>query len=213
MQIASGAQPAASVTGNGRRVSFVGENGGDSQFPPGECAPSSDESCMQPLCEVVAIISRALARKLIVGIIAPPQSPSDPFLLRPLDTRLPTFIIDAAALPDLLSSASCTLQSALLSATFADWNQMEQRPRAQLQAALGEAGAIATETAAILAMHGVGSPEFNQDVIDCLPEHPYRIPDSEVIARKDCRLSQIVIISTTISNILSSSAEIASSSA
>jgi exoribonuclease R len=205
MQIASGAQSAASAAGGVRRVSFAGEEAGDSQFPPGECAPSADESCMQPLCEVVAIVSRALSRKLIVGIIAPPATSSDPFLLRPLDTRLPSFIIDAEALPDLLSSASCTVHSALLSATFADWNQIEQRPRAQLQAALGEAGAIATETAAILAMHGVGSPEFEKDVIDCLPEHPYRIPDSEVSARKDCRFAQIIFICTAVSDKLSSS--------
>jgi exoribonuclease R len=87
------------------------------------------------------------------------------------------------------------MQSALVSATFTDWNHTEQRPRAQLQAALGEAGAIASETAAILAMHGVGSPEFSKDVIDCLPEHPYRVPESEIKARKDCRFGTIIVFS------------------
>ncbi len=202
MQIASGALPAASASasasasaGSGvRRVSFAADEAETRQFPCGELAPSADESCMQPLCEVVAIVSRALARKLIVGIIEPPMSSSDHFILRPLDTRLPSFMIDATALPDLLSSASCSMQSALLSATFLDWNHLEQRPRAQLQAALGEAGAIATETAAILAMHGVSSPEFLQDVIDCLPECPYQVPDLEIKARKDCRCGCFVTI-------------------
>ncbi len=226
MQIASGALPAApasapasasasaSAVSGVRRVSFAADEAETRQFPCGELAPSADESCMQPLCEVVAIVSRALSRKLIVGIIEPPLSSSDHFILRPLDTRLPSFIIDAAALPDLLSSASCTMQSALLSATFLDWNHLEQRPRAQLQAALGEAGAIATETAAILAMHGVSSPEFLQDVIDCLPECPYQVPDSEIKARKDCRCGCFVtIFASAGANIASSCAEHASSSA
>jgi exoribonuclease R len=178
----------ASAAARGRHVSFSG----DPQYPPGESAPSPDESCMQPACEVVAVITRALARKLVVGVAVPPSSPGDSFLLRPLDIRLPPFVIDAAALPDLLSSASCSVQSALLSATFSDWDPSESRPRAVLQAALGEAGAIATETAAILAMHGVGSPEFEQDVIDCLPEHPYVMPESEIKARKDCRFERMV---------------------
>ena len=85
------------------------------------------------------------------------------------------------------------MQSALISATFTDWTHVEQRPRAQLQAALGEAGAIASETAAILAMHGVGSPEFSKEVIDCLPEHPYRVPESEIMARKDCRYEAVCV--------------------
>jgi exoribonuclease R len=190
MQIASGEKPAAASSGGGRRVSFATDEGDADQYAPGEVAPSEDESCMQPMCEVVAILSRALSRKLIVGIVVPP-SHANPMLLRPLDSRLPSFAIDAAVIPDLLSSASCTMQSALLSATFHEWNHLEPRPRALLQAALGEAGAIATETAAILAMHGVGSPEFEKDVIDCLPEHPYQVPDSEVRARRDCRFARI----------------------
>lgn len=187
MQLASGAPPATAAAARGaRRVSF----GGDLQFQPGESAPSPDETCMQPLCEVVAIITRALSRKLVVGVVVPSPSQSEPLLLRPLDTRLPSFVIDPAALPGMLSSASCSMHSALLSATFLDWNHTEQYPRAVLQAALGEAGAIATETAAILAMHGVGSPEFDKEVIECLPEHPYTMPDTEIKARKDCRFEQ-----------------------
>jgi exoribonuclease R len=209
MQISSASPPSSASAAGGRRVSFAAEDGDSDagRYPPGETAPSADESCMQPLCEVVAIVSRALSRKLVVGIIVPPPSSSHPLLLRPLDSRLPSFVIDAAALPGLshyhcisviaersffrpglLSSSSCAMQSALISATFTDWSHLEQRPRAQLQAALGEAGAIASETAAILAMHGVGSPEFSKEVIDCLPEHPYRVPESEIKARKDCRL-------------------------
>jgi hypothetical protein len=97
-------------------------------------------------------------------------------------------MVDCSTMPDLLTLSKFAIQSTLLSATFSEWRHTEQHPRAVLQAALGEAGEIATETAAILAMHGVGSHEFSKDVIDCLPEHPYRIPELEVSARKDCRL-------------------------
>lgn len=207
MQVGSGEQPAAASSGGPHRVSFATDESDDGQYPPGEVAPSADESCMQPMCQVVAILSRALSRKLIVGVVVPP-SHADPMLLRPLDSRLPSFVIDAAVIPDLLSSASCTMQSALLSATFSEWNHLEPRPRALLQAALGEAGAIATETAAILAMHGVGSPEFEQDVIDCLPEHPYQVPDSEVRARRDCRFACITATATFSNTVISCRAHV-----
>jgi len=63
-------------------------------------------------------------------------------------------------------------------------------------------------------MHGVGSPEFAQEVrdcsksivvcccvadvggqvLDCLPEHPYRVPEEEILARRDCRGCVVVSI-------------------
>jgi len=137
MQIASGAlfppPAAAAASPSSAPAAAAASHHDHTLFPPGETGPSPDESCMQPLCEVVHILTRTLARKLIVGIVVPPPTPSAPLLLRPLDARLPPFTIDPAPLPALLSASSCHVTSALLSATFLDWPHTHQRPHAQLQ--------------------------------------------------------------------------------
>lgn len=137
---------------------------------------------VQPRGSVVAILARAPAKTLI-GTLLPTDADADlnaPIPDRhanvrfsPLDQRYPYLIIPRTDIMEEdrgFFSCPAAFATKLFAASIERWPAASRFPFGHLSAGLGEAGEIATETAALLAQAGVDDLPFSDDVMDSLQD-------------------------------------------
>ncbi|GLC40378.1 hypothetical protein PLESTM_001055900, partial [Pleodorina starrii] len=147
-----------------------------------------------------AAVEAALAEDPPEGEPLPPQG-CPHFQLLPVDPRLPVCRVRAAQVFNLSESLLVGLlrgeQEAgrtLVSGLIREWPSHSTVPLAALRLSLGQAGEIESETAAILAAEAIRSGEFGREVLDCLPQLPWRVGERELQGRRDFRSQRVFSI-------------------
>ncbi|KAL4419743.1 hypothetical protein ABPG75_006841, partial [Micractinium tetrahymenae] len=153
--------------------------------------------------EVVAILEPSRRRETVVGVLKQEgEKDTGTFFLIPCDPRMPRMIVRSALLPPQIKQAlkqeAQTAELAartLVSARVASWEACFPFPQAQVRASIGQAGDLATETAALLSMEQVkDDDQFSPEVLACLPPTPWTICEEELAKRRDFRQTRIFSI-------------------
>jgi DIS3-like exonuclease 2 len=153
--------------------------------------------------EVVAVLEPSRRRESVVGVLKQEgEKDTGTFFLVPCDPRLPRMMVRSAGLPPAIKQAlkteAQTAQLAartLVSARVAAWEAQFPFPLAQVRSSLGQAGDLATETAALLSMEQVqDDDQFTPEVLACLPPTPWSISAEELAKRRDFRQHRVFSI-------------------
>eukprot|EP00850_Spirogloea_muscicola_P014999 SM000111S18822 [mRNA] locus=s111:296390:301205:- [translate_table: standard] len=119
-------------------------------------------------------------------------------LFVPADMRLPKLNVCLARLPedlyDRLQGGDTSLSQTLFAASVDTWSRFSSIPQAVVKHALGQAGEIEAESAAIVYQHKIHSVDFPSAVLACLPPKAWHISNEEVARRKDLRHLRIFTI-------------------
>ena len=151
---------------------------------------------LRPTGRVVAVLEKSPKRDVVIGYVdvvdvegggggktSPKFAGNVPMLrLHPVDARLPFMSVEMSPKllpPEIASQARerglGKLKNALVSAKITRWSAGAVYPHAALIEILGEANALETVTAALIAEHAIlGPDDFSADAIACLPEVPDR---------------------------------------
>ena len=171
---------------------------------------------LRPTGRVVAVLEKSPKRDVVIGYVdvvdveggggggktsSPKFAGNVPMLrLHPVDARLPFMSVEMSPKllpPEIASQARerglGKLKNALVSAKITRWSAGMVYPHAALIEILGEANALETVTAALIAEHAIlGPDDFSADAIACLPEVPERasgerweVPSEERATRRD----------------------------
>ena len=109
-------------------------------------------------------------------------------LFSPVDSRLPRIQIPLRECPLDFYLNSQQYQKTLFLAQIIDMPQNTNYAIGTLKCIIGRDGDISAETEAILLENGVDSTELNEDQLkDCLPSLPWKIPEQEYSYRRDLR--------------------------
>lgn len=127
--------------------------------------------------------------------LPPPPRDVDTWAFAPADPRLPRMDIPGCRVPQCAVDARSagTLGQLLLLGTLTSWQPQAACPTGDVSpAALGFAGDVTAETAAIVAEHNLRDVPFSDAVLACLPDEPdagapWRIPADELASRRDFR--------------------------
>ena len=79
----------------------------------------------------------------------------------------------------------------LWSASIKKWSISSQYPLGIVHGSIGQRGEISVETEALLIDNGITWNEFSDEVLSCLPQMPWSIPESEIKMRRDFRTTRI----------------------
>ncbi|KAJ2620877.1 hypothetical protein GGI25_003957 [Coemansia spiralis] len=103
---------------------------------------------------------------------------------KPLDTALPFMVVPLNSVPKASQNED---SKQLCKVRMGRWGTRDPYPTATFIKYLGQRGSIGIETSLILEENGVCTEPFASDVLDCLPETPWRIPNKELKDRTDLR--------------------------
>lgn len=87
-----------------------------------------------------------------------------------------------------------------MSARMLGWEVHCDKPLVQLRQSIGQTGAIATETRAILAAENIRDGDFDDDVLACLPRD-WRVTEEDVAQRRDFRCFLVIITRNAASSV------------
>ncbi|KAI3425159.1 hypothetical protein D9Q98_008930 [Chlorella vulgaris] len=153
--------------------------------------------------EVVAVLEPSRRRESVVGVLKQDgERDTGTVFLHPCDTRLPRMMVPTTTLPpalrEVLRAEAQTAELAartLVNARVTAWDAGYPFPLAQVRSSLGQAGDLASETAALLSMEQVvDDDQFSPEVLACLPPTPWSISDEEVGRRRDFRHQRVFSI-------------------
>ncbi|KAL4856961.1 DIS3-like exonuclease 2 [Chlorella vulgaris] len=153
--------------------------------------------------EVVAVMEPSRRRESVVGVLKQDgERDTGTVFLHPCDPRLPRMMVRTTMLPpalrEVLTAESQTAELAartLVNARVTAWEAGYPFPLAQVRSSLGQAGDLASETAALLSMEQVvDDDQFSPEVLACLPPTPWTISDEEVGRRRDFRHQRVFSI-------------------
>lgn len=80
-------------------------------------------------------------------------------------------------------------------ASIIAWNEKDVFPRIKVKSMLGKPGTLETDIQALLKAEKIDDDDlFDEEVLKCLPETPWRIPQNEYSQRRDLRTHRIFSI-------------------
>eukprot|EP00850_Spirogloea_muscicola_P005504 SM000025S08399 [mRNA] locus=s25:572247:577087:- [translate_table: standard] len=175
-------------------------------LPNGGCCPSGSER--SPASTLIAsegsseqqgcCLPSVIEGKLKGGGCGSPALEPNYGLFVPADMRLPKMNVCLARLPEdlynRLQGGDTSLSQTLFAASVDTWSRSSSIPQAVVKHALGQAGEIEAESAAIVYQHKIHGVDFPPAVLACLPPKAWHISDEEVAMRKDLRHLRIFTI-------------------
>lgn len=143
--------------------------------------------------EVVCIKKLSERRSCIVGCI---QDDRGGPILVPLDKRLPIGrIVDSKNVYDHTKEKNSFKAQHYYEAKIVSWHEKDKMPLVQLKCMLGKPGKLETDIQALLIAERITDDAlFDEKILKCLPESPWKIPKHEFPLRKDLRKARIFSI-------------------
>lgn len=143
--------------------------------------------------EVVYIKKLSERRSCIVGCI---QDNNNGPMLVPLDKRLPAGrIVDSKNVYDHSKEKNSFKAQHYYEAKLVSWPEKDKMPQVQLKCMLGKPGKLETDIQALLIAERITDDAlFDEKILECLPESPWKIPKKEFALRRDLRKSRIFSI-------------------
>ncbi|CAH1759149.1 3396_t:CDS:10 [Entrophospora sp. SA101] len=119
---------------------------------------------------------------------------------KPTDKRVPLIAIPTEQAPlDFVENHQNYAQK-LFVACIKRWPITSLHPFGTLVSQLGEIGDIDVETQALIRDNNISTEEFNENVLKCLPQVPWTIPEKEIELRRDLRSTRIFTIDPSTAN-------------
>ena len=144
--------------------------------------------------KVVAIVKPSFRRQCVIGTI---RQGDKPWVFVPKDSRMPPgkVLNDKQVTSWLHKEGMKSLENCYFLAQIKDWPRTSLFADMYVTKLLGSTGELSNEVQAILLGEHVDYDEnFNESVMKCLPESPWKIPDEELSSRRDLRKSRIFSI-------------------
>ncbi|KAJ3033238.1 hypothetical protein HDV00_006560 [Rhizophlyctis rosea] len=113
---------------------------------------------------------------------------------KPTDKRVPLMAIPIEHAPKDFLAHPEAFEDILFRAHVRKWQATSQHPFGVITGTIGQMGEIPIETEALLCDAGIDWDDFPEEVLECLPETPWIIPDEEIAKRRDLRDEQIFSI-------------------
>ena len=139
--------------------------------------------------------------RIAAGETRPMRSATSYVLFSPRDPRFPFVRVERHRLPEEVIANPAKAAEKLWSLALDDeWPRTSQSPSGQVRASIGQAGEIATETAALLRENGCDHGAFPSAVLAEIAQvagDGWKIPEEEYAARRDYRKARIFSIDPT----------------
>ncbi|EPS64115.1 hypothetical protein M569_10665, partial [Genlisea aurea] len=185
-------------------------NGGGSSFEK-LCSLVNLYPSKRPTGSVVAVVEKSHRRDRVVGFLCVKQYllnrgtkkknsrknkiqslKNDGFvLLAPVDPKFTKMMIPVEGLPvevmKRLEDGDPTIESDLVAAKIVDWIEECHIPIASLVTVFGKGSDIQPQIAAILFENGINTSGFSPQVLACVPQVPWKVPQEEAESRTDLR--------------------------
>ncbi|KAJ3122521.1 hypothetical protein HK098_002782 [Nowakowskiella sp. JEL0407] len=117
------------------------------------------------------------------------------FWFQPTDKRVPWITIAIEESPMDFQKDPKPFSTKLFLASITSWSAKSAYPIGKVIRVIGEMGNVEVETEAFLAENSITWTEvFKKEVLDCLPQVPWSIPESELKKRLDLRKTRIFSI-------------------
>ena len=108
-------------------------------------------------------------------------------IFSPNDSRIPRIRVRMNECPPDFYTNPSFYAKTLFVAKIVDSPLNSKYALGKLKRSIGIEGDIEVETEGILIENGIDFSEFKDDVVRCLPQMPWKIPDSEFAYRRDLR--------------------------
>nr|CAG8543290.1 12896_t:CDS:10 [Entrophospora candida] len=113
---------------------------------------------------------------------------------KPTDKRVPLIAIPTEQAPADFVERHQSYAQQLFVACIKRWPITSLHPFGTLVTQIGEIGNIDVETQALIRDNNISTEEFNENVLKCLPQTPWTIPEEEIEMRRDLRSIRIFTI-------------------
>ncbi|CAH1763561.1 8137_t:CDS:10 [Entrophospora sp. SA101] len=113
---------------------------------------------------------------------------------KPTDKRVPLIAIPTEQAPTDFVERHQSYAQQLFVACIKRWPITSLHPFGTLVTQIGEIGNIDVETQALIRDNNISTEEFNENVLKCLPQTPWTIPEEEIEMRRDLRSIRIFTI-------------------
>jgi exoribonuclease R len=142
--------------------------------------------------EVVYIKKLSERRASMVGFVRQERG----LVFVPSDSRLPKGYIENTDFKcDDSSRGIVKNMENYYEASIIAWNEKDGFPRIKVKSMLGKPGTLETDIQALLKAEKIDDGDlFDEEVLKCLPETPWRIPQNEYSQRRDLRTHRIFSI-------------------
>jgi len=142
--------------------------------------------------EVVYIKKPSERRASMIGFVKNGRG----LVFIPSDSRLPKGCIENTDFTcDGSSHGILKNMENYYEASIVAWNEKDEFPRVKVKSMLGKPGALETDVQALLKAEKINDDDlFDEEVLKCLPEIPWRIPKDEYSQRRDLRTHRIFSI-------------------
>ncbi|WPT17609.1 DIS3-like exonuclease 2 [Picochlorum sp. SENEW3] len=142
--------------------------------------------------EVVYIKKPSERRASMVGFVRQERG----LVFVPSDSRLPKGYIENTDFKcDGSSRGIVKNMENYYEASIIAWNEKDGFPRIKVKSMLGKPGTLETDIQALLKAEKIDDGDlFDEEVLKCLPETPWRIPQNEYSQRRDLRTHRIFSI-------------------
>ncbi|KAG8389743.1 hypothetical protein BUALT_Bualt01G0010400 [Buddleja alternifolia] len=175
------------------------------------CTLISSLPSKRPTGSVVSVIERSIRRDYVVGFLSVKQwicsresrrknswknkHQSDVnngyIILTPTDPKYTKMTVPVRDLPESmkkrLEACDLTIETDLVAAKVVDWAEECYIPDARVTQIFGRGGDVEAQIAAILFQNAIAASEFSSEVLSCLPDIPWEVPQAELQSRRDLR--------------------------
>ncbi|KAI8906431.1 hypothetical protein EDD86DRAFT_210705 [Gorgonomyces haynaldii] len=113
---------------------------------------------------------------------------------KPNDKRIPFMMLSKETVESQFLKDPSSFSNVLVTCKMKKWSETSRFPLGQYTGKLGQMGELPVETEALLVQNGIFWDDFDDSVLECLPQTPWQIPASEFEKRLDLRQERIFSI-------------------